>query len=163
MYRLTWRSVMCLPDNQGSPAIAGGTLIETAQAAHLTGHPNCRQAAIVVVAAELRCFLGGSLKACERALHSGHDLGSHAEVEIVLAEERDQHFGPGSADDRMSAGVGGVWGGVADLGKPVEISVGVRVSVRSGCANCGYRSPEIVSVFGIVEGDDPIGETEVEQ
>jgi hypothetical protein len=52
MYRLTWRSVMCLPDNQGSPAIAGGTLIETAQAAHLTGHPNCRQAAIVVVAAD---------------------------------------------------------------------------------------------------------------
>ncbi len=46
MYRLTWRSVMCLPDNQGSPAIAGGTLIETAQAAHLTGHPNCRQARI---------------------------------------------------------------------------------------------------------------------
>jgi hypothetical protein len=27
-------------------------LIETAQAAHLTGHPNCRQAAIVVVAAD---------------------------------------------------------------------------------------------------------------
>src|SRR6266851_123116 len=52
MYRLTWRSVMCLPDNQGSPAIAGGTLIETAQAAHLTGHPNCRQAAIVIVAAD---------------------------------------------------------------------------------------------------------------
>jgi hypothetical protein len=52
MYRLTWRSVMCSPDNQGSPAIAGGTLIETAQAAHLTGHPNCRQAAIVVVAAD---------------------------------------------------------------------------------------------------------------
>jgi hypothetical protein len=52
MYRLTWRSVMCLPDNQGSPAIAEGTLIETAQAAHLTGHPNCRQAAIVVVAAD---------------------------------------------------------------------------------------------------------------
>ena len=27
-------------------------MIETAQAAHLTGHPNCRQAAIVVVAAD---------------------------------------------------------------------------------------------------------------
>src|ERR1700751_3792942 len=52
MYRLTWRSVMCLPDNQGPPRDRGGTLIETAQAAHLTGHPNCRQAAIVVVAAD---------------------------------------------------------------------------------------------------------------
>jgi hypothetical protein len=51
MYRLTWRSVMCLPDNQGSPRDRGGTLIETTQAAHLTGHPNCRQAAIVIVAA----------------------------------------------------------------------------------------------------------------
>ena len=108
------------------------------------------------------CFHRGSLKACERALHSGHDLGSHAEVEIVLAEERDQHFGPGSADDRMSAGVGGVWGGVADLGKPVGISVGVRVSIRRGCANCGYRAPEIVSVFGIVKGDDPIGKTKIQ-
>jgi hypothetical protein len=57
MYRLTWRSVMCLPDNQGSPAIAGGTLIETAQAAHLTGHPNCRQAAIVVVAADFSAVM----------------------------------------------------------------------------------------------------------
>jgi hypothetical protein len=46
MYRLTWRSVMCLPDNQGSPAIAGGTLIETTQAAHLTGDPNCRHGRI---------------------------------------------------------------------------------------------------------------------
>src|ERR1700730_10411760 len=52
MYRLTWRSVMCSPDNQDSPAIAGGTLIETAQVAHPTGHPNCRQAAIVIVAAQ---------------------------------------------------------------------------------------------------------------
>jgi hypothetical protein len=52
MYRLTWRSVMCLPDNQGSPRDREGTLIETTQAAHLTGHPNCRQAAIVIVAAQ---------------------------------------------------------------------------------------------------------------
>jgi hypothetical protein len=52
MYRLTWRSVMCLPDNQGSPRDRGETLIETTQAAHLTGHPNCRQAAILIVAAQ---------------------------------------------------------------------------------------------------------------
>src|ERR1700745_1924945 len=51
MYRLTWRSVMCLPDNQGPPRDRGETLIETTQAAHLTGHPNCRQAAILIVAA----------------------------------------------------------------------------------------------------------------
>jgi len=51
MYRLTWRSVMCKPDIQGSPAIAGGTLRPSDRAAHQTGHPSCRQAAIVVVVA----------------------------------------------------------------------------------------------------------------
>jgi hypothetical protein len=60
MYRLTWRSVMCLPDNQGSPRDRGETLIETTQAAHLTGHPNCRQAAILIVAAHAGYDAAGS-------------------------------------------------------------------------------------------------------
>src|ERR1700730_12398800 len=61
----------------------------------------------------------------------------------------------------MSAWVGGVWGGVTDLGKPVGISLGFRVAVRSGGADRGHRAPEIIRVFGIAECDHPVGETQI--
>ena len=82
---------------------------------------------------------------------------------MVLVEERNQHLRPGRADDRMSAGVGGVRGGVAHLGKPIRIRLGFRVTIRSGSADRGDRSPEIVGVFGVVEGDHPVGKAQIEQ
>src|SRR6266478_7394232 len=82
---------------------------------------------------------------------------------MVLAEEGYQHLRPGRADDRMSARVGGVRGGVADLGKPIRVSLGFRVTIRSGSPDRGHWSPEIVRVFGIVEGDHAVGETQIKQ
>ena len=64
-------------------------------------------------------------------MYSRHNFGSHAELEVVLAEEGNQHLRPGRADDRMSARVGGVWGRVADLGKPIRVSLGFRVTIGS--------------------------------
>ena len=90
---------MCLPDNQGSPRDRGGTLIETAQAAHLTGHPNCRQAAIVVVAAETGAdgltvladrgyFSGEEVVACEVA-----GITSIVPKPLTLGAKADGRFG----------------------------------------------------------------------
>src|SRR6266436_8702936 len=67
---------------------------------------------------------------------------------MVLAEEGNQHLRPGRADDRMSARVGGVRGGIADLGKPIRVSLGFRVTIRSGSTDRGHWSPQIVRVFG---------------
>ena len=63
----------------------------------------------------------------------------------------------------MSARVGGVRGGVADLRKPSRVSLGFRVTIRSGSPDRGYWSPEIVRVFGIVEGDHAVGKTQIQQ
>src|ERR1700737_1129555 len=63
----------------------------------------------------------------------------------------------------VSARGGGVWGGIADLGEPIGISLGFRVAVRSGGADRGHRSPEIVGVFSIVECAPPVGETQIEE
>ena len=54
-----------------------------------------------------RCFLRSSWEARERAIHSRHNLGSHAELEMTLAKEGNQHLRRGRADDSMSARVGG--------------------------------------------------------
>ena len=110
-----------------------------------------------------RCFLRSSREARERAIHSRHNLGSHAELEMTLAKEGTQHLRPGRTDHGVSARVGRVWGSVAHLGKPIGISLGFRVTVGSGRADRGHRSPEIVGVFGIVECDHPVGETQIKQ
>ena len=75
---------MCLPDNQSSPRDRGRTLIETAQAAHLTGHPNCRQAAIVVVAAD-SCTERENLTGDAKGKGTS---GSNREAESTDAPER---------------------------------------------------------------------------
>ena len=90
-----------------------------------------------------RCFLRGSWEARERAIHSRHNLGSHAELEMTLAKEGNQHLRPGRADDSMSARLGGVWSSVTDLGEPIGITLGFWVTVRSGRADRGHRPPEI--------------------
>ena len=68
-----------------------------------------------------RCLFRSSSQARERTIHSRQNLGSHVKLEMVFVKEGSQHLLPGGADDRMSPGVGGVWGRVADLGKPVGI------------------------------------------
>src|SRR5215469_9621141 len=109
------------------------------------------------------CFLRRSREARERANHSGHHLGSHAEFEMVFAKEGSQYLRPRCADDRVSAWVGRVRGCVADLGKPIGIGLGFRVAVRRGRADRGHRPPEIVSVFRVVKCDHGIGKTQIEQ
>jgi len=108
-------------------------------------------------------FLGGSREACERTDHPRQHLGRHVELEILFVKEGNQHFRSSGADHCMSAWIGGVRGGIADLGKPIGIGVGVRVAVRSGRADRGHRAPKIEGIFRIVEGDDAIGETKVQQ
>src|ERR1700730_12234041 len=81
---------------------------------------------------------------------------------MVRVKKGNQHLRPGRADDRMSARGGGVWGGVADLGQPSGISLGVRVTIRSRRADRRHRSPEIIGVFSVVECDHPVGETQIE-
>ena len=49
---------------------------------------------------------------------------------MVRVKKGNQHLRPGRADDRMSARVGGVWGGIADLGQPIGISLRIRVTIR---------------------------------
>src|SRR4029077_6982575 len=97
------------------------------------------------------------------AIHSRHNLGSHAELEMTLAKEGNQHLRSGRADDGMSARVRGVWRSVTSLGEPIGISLGFRVIVRSGGADRGHRPPEVVGVFSIVECDDPVRETKIKQ
>src|SRR5215472_1474740 len=110
-----------------------------------------------------RCFVGRSLEARERATRKRQNLGSHVELEMVFVKEGNQYFRSGGADHCVSAWIRGVRGGIADLGKPTGIGVGVRIAVRSGRADRGHRAPEIVGIFRIVEGDDPVGETQIEQ
>jgi len=100
-----------------------------------------------------RCFLRRSREAGERAIHSRQNFRGHAEFEMVRVDEGGQHLRRGRADDGMGPWVGGVRGGVADLGKPIGISLGFRVTVPSGRADRGNWSPEIVDVFSIVECD----------
>jgi len=71
-----------------------------------------------------RCFFRRSREAGERAIHSRQNFRGHAEAEMVRVEEGSQHLRRGCAYDGMSAWVGGVRGGVADLGKPIGISLG---------------------------------------
>src|SRR5215471_19315687 len=82
---------------------------------------------------------------------------------MILVEERNQDLRPCRTNGGMGPGVGRVRGGIADLGKPIGISLNVWVPVRSGCADRGHRAPKIVGIFRIVEGDDRVGKTQIEQ
>jgi hypothetical protein len=75
-----------------------------------------------------RCFFRSGREAGERAIHSRQNFRGHAELEMVCVEEGSQHLRRSCAYDGMSAWVGGVRGGVADLGKPVGISLGFGVA-----------------------------------
>jgi hypothetical protein len=57
---------------------------------------------------------------------------------MVRVEEGSQQLCRGCAYDRMSARVGGVRVGVADLRKPIGIGLGFRVTIRR---RLGSRSP----------------------
>jgi hypothetical protein len=59
--------------------------------------------------------------------------------------------------------LGGIGGSIADLGKPIRISLGFGVTIGGGGPDRGHRSPKIVRVFGIVRGDHAVGKTQIEQ
>src|SRR3954451_23999565 len=82
---------------------------------------------------------------------------------MVLFEEVNQHVCGGSADDSMSAWVGRIRSSIANLREPSRIRHRVRVFGRIGSANGSYRSPKVVCVLGIVEGNYRISESKVQQ
>src|SRR5882672_3485816 len=98
-------------------------------------------------------FFGVGRKASERAFDSGENFRGYVELETVPLEKGDQHLRPGSAQDRMSPGIGWVGGGLADLREPIRIGHRLGVVVAFGSPDSGHGPPEIVSVFGVVEGN----------
>src|SRR5438105_13361139 len=89
-----------------------------------------------------RCFFRRSREVGERAIHSRQNFRAHAELEMVLVKEGSQHLCSGCADNGMGIWVGGVRGGIADLGKTIGISLGCWVTVRTLRMDSGHRSPE---------------------
>src|SRR6266852_1287112 len=110
-----------------------------------------------------RCFFGGSGEARERAFHPGENFRRNVELDTVPVEKGNQHLRPGSTYDRMSSWIGWVGGGLADFWKPIRISHCFRVVIGISSPNRRHWSPEIVCVFGVVEGDHVIGKTQVHQ
>src|SRR4029077_14001119 len=82
---------------------------------------------------------------------------------MVSLEKGNQHLCSGSADHRVSARIGWVWGGLTDFREPVGIRHGFSVDAGIRGSNRGYWPPEIVCVFGVVKSDHVVGKTQVQQ
>src|SRR5690349_12949999 len=111
----------------------------------------------------VRRFFSGRRKARERAFYTGENLGSNAQLEMISFEKGNEYLCRCGTDDSMGAWVGWVGTCPADLWKPIRISHCFGVSVGIGSPNGGYGPPEIILILGIVEGDHPIRETQVQQ
>src|SRR5581483_1055936 len=90
-------------------------------------------------------------------------FGSDTEVEVVAAEECIEHGCSGCANCCMRTRIGGIGRRVANLWKPVWIGCSIRVVVLIGSADGRYRTPEVIRILGVVEGDDGIREAEIQQ
>src|SRR5438128_11671518 len=75
-----------------------------------------------------RGFLRRSREAGERAIHSRQNFRAHAELEMLPVKEGSQHLCSCCADNGMGRWVGGVPGGIADLGTLLGISLGCLVT-----------------------------------
>src|SRR5437667_8545930 len=99
----------------------------------------------------------------EGALYPRQDFRGDVKVEMIPLEEGPQHGCPGSANDRVRARVGGIGGRLAYLRKPIRVNQRVGVVVRISSPDGGHRPPEIVCVFGVVEGNHTVGQCQVKQ
>ena len=63
------------------------------------------------------CFLVGRRKTLERSSDSSQHFGSNNEIKVILFEEGNQDRGTGRADHGVSAGIGGIRGGVPTSGR----------------------------------------------
>ncbi len=102
-------------------------------------------------------------EALERAFYAWHNFGGDPKVEAVAAEKGIQHSGRGSADHGVRSRIGRIWRGFADLWKPVRVSPGRGVTVRIGSPDGSHRAPEVICIFGIVEGNHAVGQCQVKR
>src|SRR4029077_6841888 len=108
-----------------------------------------------------RCFFIRSRKALKRTINPRQNFRSHSEIEMILSKDRNQDGRSSSANDRMRAGVCGIWRCVPDLGKPIGIRQRGWIAVVGSLPDCSHRSPEVIGVLGVVKGNHSVGEAEV--
>src|ERR1700676_1606914 len=99
----------------------------------------------------------------ERTFCARHDFGSDVKVEAMTPEKGIQHSSPGGADYRVGSRIGRVRRGLPNLWKPVRIGQSRGVLGRIGSANSSHRTPEVIHIFGIVEGNYAIGKRQIKR
>src|SRR4029077_9549247 len=68
-----------------------------------------------------------------------------------------------SANDSMRSRIRGIRSGIGNLWQPIWIGDGFGVVICVGSPDRGNWPPEVVDVFGVVEGYYPVGQGKVDQ
>ncbi len=88
------------------------------------------------------------------------DVGGYVDL-ILVPEEGGQHSRSGRANRAVGAWIRGIKCGDGER-RPIRVADYCRIPARFGQADGRDGSPQLVVVFGVIEGDDAVGEGEVE-
>src|SRR5579862_560419 len=110
-----------------------------------------------------RSLIRSGREALKKAFYAWHNLGGDLKVEAMTPEKGIQNSARGSADHGVRSRIGWVWRGFPNLWKPVLVGHRRGVVVRIGSPNGSHRPPEVICIFGIVEGNYAIRQRQVKQ
>src|SRR5215471_7072337 len=82
---------------------------------------------------------------------------------MVLTEYKIQYLRRRAADRGMRARIRWIRRRIGRQRQPVRVPFSLWIVVQVGCPDRGYRPPEPVSVFGVVERDHGISQAQVQK